>query len=85
MRISKAAHWTYQTTDRHQVEHPDLTPIEIPVDLANPSYEDEMRRIVREELSKNAESQGDETWEEADDFNIPDESDDPSQYEMSEM
>ena len=87
MQTSKLAHWEYSYSDRHGAEELDLTPIEIPVDTGPLRYEDEMRRIVRDELSRNAEAQHQETFEEADDFEILDAEDETesSEYEITEM
>lgn len=38
-----------------------------------PSLQDQIARIVRHEISQRAQSQGMETFEEADDFDVPDE------------
>lgn len=84
MLTSKTAHWEYSYTDRHSHEDLDRTPIEIPVAPKELRYEDEMRRIVRDELSRHAEASHRETFEESDDFEIED--DDPlSPYETTEM
>lgn len=60
--------------NRQKGETPDPTPVEIPGKMQRPlSLREEMKRFIREELSKGAESVGVETFEEADDF----EEDDP--------
>lgn len=84
MQTPKTAHWSYEQVDRHSGETPDLTPVEIPIDAPPLDYHTEMRRIVRDELSKHAQSQQKETFAEADDFEMDDE--DPiSPYELHEM
>ena len=84
MQTPKTAHWSYETTDRHQGEDLDLTPVEIPVDTGPLDYHAEMRRIVRDEMSLAADAAGKETFEEADDFDLED--DDPATaYEITQM
>lgn len=76
--------------DRGQ-EIPDKTPVAIPVRLRGgrgDTLRDQVRRLLREELSMAAHNQGFETFQEADDFFVPDGDDDldfVSNYEMSEM
>lgn len=84
MQTSKTAHWSYDYVDRHIQHEPETTPVEIPVQGENLNYHDEMRRIVRDELSKQADANEQETFEDADDFDTGDE-DPPTQYEMNEM
>jgi len=85
MQTSKLAHWQYSYTDRHSAETLDKTPVEIPVEPKELRYEDEMRRIVRDELSRAADAEHRETFEEADDFDIDDPDGEPSQYELDDM
>lgn len=62
----------------------DDTPVAIPLKFRRVETQaDRMRRIIREEMSRAAEVQGYETFEEADDFSIPDDYDPSSPYEMS--
>ena len=50
-------------------EIPDSTPVHIPGNSHKPpSLREDMRRFIREELSKHAQSQEAETFEDADDF-----------------
>lgn len=67
-------------------EHLDLTPLEIPIGFQQPpSLQDEMRRFIREEFGRVAESSEQETFEEADDFDIDEDPDPFSAYEMVDM
>lgn len=63
--------------------HPDPTPIAPPVGYTrSPSIADQIRTMVRSEaLRQHAESQGQDTFEEADDFNIGDDYDPRSPWE----
>lgn len=55
----------------------DKTPVELPIGYKHPmSLPERMKIMIKEELSRAAEQSGYETWEEANDFNIPGESDD---------
>lgn len=69
-------------------ETPDTTPVEIPGNRERPlSLREDMRRFIREELSKHAAEQHEaETFEESDDFTI-DEDEIPitSQYTVREL
>lgn len=74
--------------DRHDAkgfEYPDPTPMAIPAHLRLPeTLQDTMRRLIRVEMSKQAVEAGQESFEEADDFEVDD--DDPiSPYEMLPM
>jgi hypothetical protein len=54
-------------------EEHDLTPVAIPEGYEQPeSLEDLMRRVIRESISQSAVNSGMETFEEANDFDIPD-------------
>lgn len=54
-------------------EVPDATPVAMPVGFRKPeSLQDQIQRLVRNELSARAASQGMETFEEADDFDVGD-------------
>lgn len=70
----------------------DETPIAIPAGFKKPlTLEERIKRLVRSErLAQSAENQGFETFEEADDFDIPDDTDplehmfnSPTQYEAN--
>lgn len=65
--------------DPKGAEIPDPTPVSIPVHLRKPeSMDDRIRRIISHSISKQAEAQGLESFEEADDFDIPDDPIDPT-------
>lgn len=54
-------------------EIPDSTPVEIPSRLRMPvSRSAQIRAMIRNEMSRAAADQGQETFEEADDFELPD-------------
>lgn len=67
--------------DADGFEHPDPTPVEIPTRLRIPQRQvDRIRDIIRRELSVSAQSEGWESFDEADDFEL--EGEDPiSAYE----
>lgn len=71
------------------LEYPDPTPVEIPTELKRPeSIDEKMKRIIRNELSVQAQARGRESFEEANDFNVEDsfEADGVlSPYEVNEM
>lgn len=61
----------------------DQTPIETPTRLRMPiGHVERMRAVVRQELSRAAQDWGDETFEEADDFDLPDDEQYVSPYEL---
>lgn len=65
-------------------ELPDRTPVAIPVRLTRPpTMAEQVRELVRGELSRQAAASGLETWEEADDFDIGDDFDPSSPYELN--
>lgn len=65
----------------------DQTPIAIPAGWDRPeSLQDQIKRLIRVQLSRQALEMGQESFEESDDFDIPDESGDfVSPYEVREM
>lgn len=66
------------------VEKLDDTPVAVPLKFkAVETSTERMRRIIREEMSRAAEDQGHETFEEADDFDVGDDYDPRSPYEMT--
>jgi len=70
---------------RHKSRHETLdnTPVSLPVRLTRPLSEyDRFRNIIRTELSQQAASQGLETFEEADDFDVQDDFDPKSPWEL---
>lgn len=74
--------------DEYGNEIADETPLEVPLSFKKPlTLAEEVRRMVKNEMSQMAESQGAETFEEADDFEVEDEDDLAfmSPYEIMEM
>lgn len=66
-------------------EVPDPTPVEVPVGFRHPpTLRETMQRLIREEVSRAAEQSGDESFDEADDFNV-DEEEFSSPYELTTM
>lgn len=66
----------------------DPTPIEVPLSFRRPlTMQEEIQRMVRQELSRAAESSGFESFEESDDFDVEDDDDlvFMSPYEIREM
>lgn len=64
-------------------EDPDPTPFSASVNVRpKESLEERMRRMIRDEMSYQAEQQGMESFEEADDFDVDDEGDPVSMYEI---
>lgn len=67
-------------------EIPDPTPVEVPLKFRRkPSREDDIRRLIREVISGYVESKGFESFKEADDFDISDDQEMVSPYEMTAM
>lgn len=65
-------------------EKPDPESLTAPVGLRKPeTIQEQIRRMVRTEASLYASEQGQETFEEADDFDIGDDYDPTSPYEMN--
>jgi len=62
----------------------DDTPVAMPVGFKRPATMTEMiRQYVKTELSKQASDSGQESWEEADDFDIGDDYDPKSPWELT--
>lgn len=67
-------------------EKPDPTPIHIPGSEAPLTLREEMRRFIRQEISVAAQAQEAGSFEEEDDFDLPDEDSDlVSQYTVLEL
>lgn len=62
----------------------DTTPVEMPLGFQHPEpLEERIRRLIRTSVSQQAVENGAETFEEADDFDIPDDDSDPvTPFEM---
>lgn len=70
--------------DEKGSEIPDPTPLELPLNWTRPpSINDIVRQMVRNEISEAARSVGVETFEEADDFDVGDDYDPKSPWEMN--
>lgn len=67
-------------------EIPDSRPVAVPAGWERPlSLHDQIKRFIRAQMSQDAAAAGDETFEEADDFDIDDEDPLPvSMYEVPE-
>lgn len=70
--------------DENGHEKLDNTPVELPLGFQHPeTLEDRIKRLVRTSVSAQAQTDGEETFEEADDFDIPDDDSDPvTPYEL---
>lgn len=68
-------------------ELPDDTPVETPLKFRRPpTLQEQIKAMVRGEMSRAAAEEGKETFEEADDFDVEDEDDlPPSNYEFTDM
>lgn len=63
----------------------DSTPLEIPLSWKRPpSLRDQIKQFVRSELSNRASEEGFDTFEEADDFDVDEDPDPLSAYELKE-
>lgn len=72
-------------TKDNRMEIPDQTPVEMPLGYERPeSIESMIARMVRS-VSEQAGREGAETFEEADDFDMDDDSEIVSPYQMSQM
>lgn len=68
-------------------EMPDPTPIAVPAHFKRPpSLQEQIKSLIRNELSQRASEADEESFEEADDFELDDDADLPhSMHEISEM
>lgn len=67
-------------------ELPDDTPVEVPLNWKRPpSLREMIQQHIRTEMSLTAQGEGMETFEEADDFEVDEDPDPLSQYELREM
>ncbi|UOF76960.1 hypothetical protein [Microviridae sp.] len=72
--------------DERGWEVPDPTPVAWPAGVRRPeTLTEQIRRLVRIEVSQRAAEQGHETFEEADDFEMDDDDEFRSPYELTEM
>lgn len=66
-------------------EYVDPTPINVPIHLKRPdTLAEQVRRLVRGEISRQAQAEGHETFEEADDFDTGEDEDIRSPYELDD-
>lgn len=72
------------TRDANNHEILDDTPVAMPMRFRRQSFVDQMREFVRQELSRQAEQQNHETFEEADDFYIEDDDLPRTRYELDD-
>lgn len=73
-------------TEDNRFELPNPIPKVIPTELDRPlTIQEQIQRIVRINISRQAEKNEMESWDEANDFDIPDETEMSSPYEYSEM
>lgn len=77
--MKKLQRWLFRLGDG-RYERPDPRPMRVPVGMERPeSLQEKMRRLVRDEvLQAKLAADGVETFEEADDFDIPDDPIDPA-------
>lgn len=67
-------------------ELPDDTPIELPIRFKRPpTLQEQIKAMVRSELSQSAKAQGMESFEEADDFEVEDDVEIRSAHELTPM
>lgn len=67
-------------------EFPDPTPVEMPLGFKRPpSLQEEIQRLIRVQMSQLAQEDGYESFEEADDFEVDEDPDPLSPYEVVEM
>lgn len=72
--------------DERGREIPDNTPVEIPLGWRRPlTLQEQIQRHIRVEFSQLASSRGFESFEEADDFDVDEDPDMLTQYELHEM
>lgn len=70
--------------DENGFEILDDTPVAIPVRLTQPTMYEYVRKMIREQMSREAELHGQETFEESDDFDVGDDYNPQSPYEIDE-
>lgn len=67
-------------------EIPDKSVVEVPLKFSRPlSIQEEIKRFVRTEMSRQAQEGGMETFEEAEDFDVDEDEDFRSPYELTMM
>lgn len=72
--------------DERGREIPDPTPVEVPLRFRGQESTDErIRRIIRETISRQAAESGWESFDDANDFEVDEDPDPVSQYELTDM
>lgn len=70
--------------DKKGREIPDSRPVEMPLNFRRPlSLNEQIQRMIREQLSQAADQQGFETFEESDDFDVDEEEEPESPHELT--
>lgn len=86
IKTAKSTSYTLDVQEDNRYEVLDPTPMALPLGAEKPmSLKEEMLRFIGEQFSRMADTQGEETFNEADDFEMPDSDDWHSPYEMQEM
>lgn len=77
--------WEVEFVTPRRIEKVDPKPMEVPVELARPlTMREEMQAFIRRELSRAAQNNGVPTFEEEDDFDMP-EAEWASPYELQDL
>lgn len=71
--------------DENGHETPNPKPHDLDVGLRPPSLQEQIQRLVRNELSNQVQNQGAETFDEANDFDVPEDDDPISPYVIHDM
>lgn len=79
----KALATSYIDDNHHEVPCPQ--PEELIVSKRPPSLQEQIQRLIKVQLSQQMGQQGAETWEEANDFDVDDELDPISGFEIHDM
>lgn len=84
---AKSTFWQYKISYQPDgLSYPDATPVALPLNADKPlSLREEMRRFIRQEFSSRAEIDEQETFEEANDFEIDEDPDPISHYELIDL
>lgn len=82
---SEFAKLTRSMLDEKGHEVPNPKPTDLDVGLRPPSLQEQIQRLVRTELSKQVQDQGAETFEEANDLDVPEDDDPISPYVIHDM
>lgn len=90
IRITKELHdqlklLGHALLDKNGHEQLDPDPVFVDVTPRPPSLKEQIQRLMRAELSAQAAAQQHETFEEADDFDVDEDPDPVSAYEMKDM